>query len=202
MAIVALKLTDFSLFQSLLVYTSLPETLNWKRLEETQTTDLKPVSDSCLNDYITSKGVAEYLFPSGRIVVDFVPFKLFASNVPLMRAPNNFTQIFSDVRVDNGKPTGLLSIGTLYSAKDSTGICITEIYGTDISSMKRHVAAHLKRVSYQVSIASNIVVLFDTHIPRIEIDNIFSDFGVKRYTWRDPNKSFTDHFLFNKQLEF
>ena len=174
-----------------------------KQQEETQSDELILVSDSCLTVYVTSKEVAEYLFPSGRIIVDYVPFKLLASNVKLMRAPNNFTQMFSDVRLDDGKPVGLLSIGTFYSAKNSTGLCIMELYGTDVSSLKSHVAVHLKRVSQLVSSASNITLYIDKRIPSVEVDGVFSGFGLTRFTWQDPNTGetgYTDHFLFEKQL--
>ena len=51
------------------------------------------VSDNLLAEYIISHNA--YLFPKGRIIIDFVPYLLLASNVPFMTQP--FTEVFFNI---------------------------------------------------------------------------------------------------------
>ena len=46
--------------------------------------------DRLLTQYITSDDAAKYLFPDDRVIVDFMPYRLLASNVPFDDTTHGF----------------------------------------------------------------------------------------------------------------
>ena len=133
-----------------------------------------------------------------------MPYKLLSSNVPLMRGPGDVTAIFSDVRIDNNQSAGLLSFGTLYQVNGRDKFrCTIEMYGTDVSSLKKHAVAHLKRIVQNANDVTSIGMFIDKTISTEIVDEIFKEFDVTRRIWRDPNTSeviYKDTFLWEKKL--
>ena len=78
-------------FQCMLRYIFEKATLQQIKLSDEETQAVKVVGDNLLEEYITAKTTANYLFPQDRVIINFVPYKLIASNVSLMNYFEAFT---------------------------------------------------------------------------------------------------------------
>lgn len=179
-------------------------------LETTDDSDggLTTVSESLLESYLISKDLKSYLFPDGRFILDYVPFKLMDQNFPFITGPREFRNIFSDVRFNGSHCAGLLSCVTVYPCKDLLFHCTVEIYGTDVSSIAKHISKIMKLIQQKVVDTERTGrVRIGLHLEKTVspefVDQAFTKHGVPRTIWRDQNTSkerYTEVFLFEKAL--
>ena len=119
-----------------------------------------------------------------------------------MRAPEDFTTIYTDVNVENDIVSGLLSCGTLYPCKGVAFHCNIEIFGTDTLSLKIHIASHLEIIQKKAADLSKIGLYIDGQFPLEFIEDIFLSFGIKR-TEADiklTNTELAEQLLYEKKL--
>ena len=103
-----------------------------------------PIAFGDVAKFFTSNGIRNYLFPYKRILVDMVPYKLMKSNTFRMKdISGEHTRVFSDVTVGNNGEKGILSFGTLFKAQKVSYVYGIELYGTDIDSIRKHIAKHI-----------------------------------------------------------
>ena len=167
------------------------------------TEDLTNVSDSLLKTYISEKAFKEYLFPENRTIADYVPLKLLESNIPLIKGPYEVTTVFSDVRCTNCQCTGLLSFNTIYPVKWPSFHSTIEMFGTDETSLKKHIEQHLKLIKQKAEGLCSVGVYIEKQISTELLDKIFLEYGVERVIWRHPTTNdviYKDLLLFEKTL--
>ena len=119
-----------------------------------------------------------------------------------MRGPEDFTTIYTNVKVENDVVSGLLSCGTLYPCKEIDFHCTIEIFGTDKSSLKTHILNHLKIIKKNTSGILKIGLYIDESFPLEFIEDMFSSFGIKR-TEADmafTNSQIAEIVLYEKKL--
>jgi hypothetical protein len=102
---------------------------------------------------------SNYLFPEGRFLVDWVPFRLLTAYIPLLKGRD--TVFYSDItsetaRVDDlknghtgetGRIQGLLSASTIFKAHHDLDLsCNLDIFGLDFRSIENHIIFHLQRI--------------------------------------------------------
>ncbi|XP_053404073.1 uncharacterized protein LOC123554430 isoform X2 [Mercenaria mercenaria] len=123
------------------------------------------VIDTIPADFL-SPPYSNYLFPEGRVILDWVPFRLLLANVPLFKGRN--TVFYTDIttveterkREINDEPTqlktkhaiphpvqGLLSASTVFKAHHDLDLsCNLDVFGTDFRSLRDHIIFHLQRI--------------------------------------------------------
>lgn len=179
-------------------------------ITETLDDSITIVSDNLLETYISSSNIKIYLFPQDRIIVDYLPCKLLTSNIPFMKGPGDSTSRVSDVSVSKDHCTGLLTCGTIYSCKENTILhCTLEFYGTDPSSINKHVVKHMSVAKHKAAAAelakavARFALSVDKEIADEVVDNVFIEHGAERLCWKDPQMSkeiYIENFLFEKDL--
>ena len=151
--------------------------------------------DSLLREYITSHSAAKYLFPENRVIVDFMPYRLVTSNVPLMSQAAGFTEVFTDVRFESGKQKGLLSFGTSFKVPAFSSRYNIDVYGDDTGSFERHVQKHLSRLKQKVDGTSAVLVFVEESFPAEVVDEVLQRYGATK-----DNSSPRHQFLFEMQV--
>ena len=102
-----------------------------------------------------------HLFPEGRIIVDWVPFRLSSTNIPLLKGRK--TVFYSDVTICRAEKVdalnenqtaetyqvqGLLSASSIFRVQHDLDIsCNLDIFGTDFRSIYEHIMFHLGRIN-------------------------------------------------------
>ena len=164
---------------------------------------IKDISDNELSTYITSPGISTHLFPSDRIIVNFVPFRLIDTNIQFMRGPMKFTKVFSDIRTTSDGYEGLLSFGILYEVQVVPYRYEINMFGSDLRSFKAHVVKHLERLKDTAHGSSHVVVALDERFPPDMVKSVFKDLGglqQKHPTIKSPGPYYAVQYLFEKTL--
>ena len=169
---------------------------------------LTAVSGSLLESYLTTNDLKSYLFPEGRFILDYVPFKLIDKNFPFVTGPEEFRTMLSDVHFDGSRCAGLLSCVTLFPCKELLFHCTVEIYGNDAFSVNKHVSEIIRLIRQKVvdterSGTVRIGLYLEKQVSLEFIDQAFMKHGVPRTIGRDPNTSkerYTEFLLFEKAL--
>ena len=140
-----------------------------------ETKSMTVVDDNLLTEYITSHDA--YLFPEDRVIIDFEPYRLLASNVPFMSQPVGVTEAFTDVHTQSCKHKGLLSFGTLIRVPAFSTRLAVDIYGNDTNSFERHVQKHLSRLKQNTEDAAAMTLLVDETFPAEMVDEVLQRYG-------------------------
>ena len=131
--------------------------------------------------YFRSSDVTSYLFPSGRIMVDIVPYKLLASNIDIMKTySSHHTVAFTDVRIENGSARGVLSFGTLFRAQKVSYVYGIEFYGTDVISVQRHIIKHMTELKQRAYGEVCFMMFVQNDFPRKLADELCLKYGMER----------------------
>ena len=143
---------------------------------------LSVVTEADIASYFGSQLCVAYLFPHERILVNGIPYRMMNSNIPLIMGNRKFTEMYTDVAIQNKTCSGLLSIGTVYPVKIPNYAYNIEIYGGDYSSLEDHICRHLRRVMDKAAGNVSIYVFVDPDksLPK-PIDEIMAKYGVKKY---------------------
>ena len=168
-------------FQDHLVFSLETENLHLREADKKQTTEVKPIPFDDVATYISSKETSSYLFPHGRILVDYTPYKLLKTNVLLMKqASSNHTEAFSDVRIENGSVRGSLSFGSVFKAQTVSYVYNIEIYGNDPVSVKLHIMKHLIMLKQKVNGSICFMLVAQEGCPVNIIDDTCREYGLSR----------------------
>lgn len=120
----------------------------------------KTADETILKHLFATKQIKNYLFPSGRIMNAWVPYKIMAENIPMLYWYGN--TIYTDVTDDaTNNVTGLLTSMTAYPGKADLICCRFDIYGSDMSSLKRHLLAQIQTLQKKYWGPAFIYVSFD-----------------------------------------
>ena len=163
---------------------------------------LTEVSDESFVSYIESQEISKYLFPHDRIIVNWIPFMVTKSNIPLMKS-FKFTNVYSDVSIESGSCEGLLSTGTLYPVKEPSFLLNLEIYGRSWQSLRSHLVRHLMVLKEKTTGITNVLLFSDGGCPPEKIMEVFLELGSSRQEWRDSknqNMVYSEQFLYEKDL--
>ena len=173
-------------------------------IDDTTTNTITEVSDSLLTGYISTEVTKQYLFPADRVIIDYLPCKLLNSNLRFMKGPEDFTDIYTNVKVENSCVSGLLSCGTIYPCNGYDFHYTLEIFGTDTSSLKRHIVSHLEIIKKKAVGLSTIHLglYIDKCFSQEIVEDIFSSYGVKRTEAirKLQNSEFEEMVLYEKKL--
>lgn len=169
--------------------------------DEDTTKGLAAASADVLTTYIHSEALSKYLFPHGRVIVDFVPFRLIDSNVPFMTEPSKFLEVFSDVRTEADAYKGLLSFGSIYKVKAVPYKYSLDIYGTDCNSLKVHLVKHLMRMKQKATGTTAFVVTLNETFRSEIVEEILKQLGGTKAKDDPDSGYFTQQFLFEKHLQ-
>ena len=164
---------------------------------------IRNISDSELSTYITSNKISKYLFPSDRLIVNFVPFRLIETNVKLIRDPMKFTEIFSDLSTENDSCSGLLSFGIVYPIEAVPYRYEINMFGADLGSFNAHIIKHLQRLKNTSRGCSIVVVVLDERFPSAMVNSVLQDFGGLKQTHpsvKSQDPYYTVEYLFEKTL--
>ena len=144
--------------------------------EETQA--VTAVDDNLLTEYITSHSA--YLFPEDRVIVDFEPYRLLASNFPFMSQPAGVTEAFTDVHTQSGKHKGLLSFSTSIRVPAFSTRLTIDVYGNDIDSFERHAQKHLSRLKQKTEDKAVVTLFVDETFPEEMVDEELHRYGATK----------------------
>ena len=145
--------------------------------------EISITTEKDLTSYFECYESVSYLFPSGRILVNAVPYRMMGSNVRLiMENAGKFTEMYTNVAKRNQTYTGLLSVGTVYPVKIPNYAYNIELYGEDFSSLEEHICRHLKRITDRTYGIVSIYVFVDPDkrlLPQL-ISEIMGKYGVTK----------------------
>ena len=80
------------------------------------------------------------------MIVDADPYKMIHRNIQSIRGPKEFKSIYSDIKSDTDKCTGLLSVESVFPIPHPQYKYMLDILGSDTSSLKTHIVKHLIRL--------------------------------------------------------
>ena len=143
------------------------------------------MSHDHISQYFSSKSVREYISPKGRMIVDGVPYKMMSANLSSMMGPGNFTVIYSDIREEHGKCSGLLSVGLVFPIPTPQYKYVLDIFGDDIASLKTHIVKHLLRLREKTQGITAMLVFIPEETDVNQVDKVFKEYGITR----QPHKS-------------
>ena len=145
------------------------------------TYNLNDVGEHELEDYFTDFKLRQHLFPSSRLLLDYVPFGIIKENIPLMKGRN--LAFFSDVRISGNCVTGLLSAGSSYHCNKPPRSYTIDIFGSDDNSVERHVIFHMKR-AISLSREQTCLQIFINkgHIAE-ELCRVLRKYSVQKCNW-------------------
>ncbi|XP_052802981.1 histidine N-acetyltransferase-like [Mya arenaria] len=155
-------------------------------------------NQSALLRYLTTPAVSNYLFPDDRIVVDWIPFRLKPENVPLLTWSGSNCAGFTSVP-EGESPSGLLSFDTIFKSIDPPYACNMEIYGTDITTLKHHLAFHLRRIRELTNGPTSLLVIVHPGFNHSYLKKTFREFGLETELWRskvNPSLCYSKQFVF------
>ena len=169
-----------------MIYLAHQEKLQLSHSDIATTNDVLKIPFDDLVTYFRSNEVSSYLFPSNRIMVDIVPYKLMASNIDIMKgASGEHTTVFTDVRIDNGSARGVLSFGTLFKAQKVSYVYGIEFYGTDVISAQRHMARHMSDLQQKATGEICLMMFVQNDFPQKIADEICLKYGMQRVNCPD-----------------
>ena len=157
------------------------------------------VSEELLKSYIQSEEAKKYLFPHNRIIVNWIPYRLMTSNVPLMALSSSSTYMYTDVNITSGMYRGLLSVGTLYPTKEPSFLYNLDIYGKDLQSLRSHLVKHLVVLKEKTLGVTNVLLFADGGIPPEQVIEEFKELGFMLYQWQGQKNA---KLIWNVQLLF
>ncbi|XP_060578785.1 histidine N-acetyltransferase-like [Ruditapes philippinarum] len=157
---------------------------------------------------------SKYLFPEERIIVDWVPFRLSSTNVPLLKGRD--TVFYSDITSetakvddlknehtdDTGRIQGLLSACTIFKAQQKFDLsCNLDIFGLDFRTIENHMIFHLQRINdtgmdnvnlrvYTSKTACDISLLHST----------LEQFGIQAVTNRTREEQYIEQVVYEKDI--
>ena len=119
-----------------------------------------------------------------------------------MRGPEDFTTIYTNIKVESNRVSGLLSCGTIYPCNGYAFHCTLEIFGTDKSSLEKHIVSHLGAIKKRAAGLSRIGLYIDKQVSSEFIEDIFLRYGLKR---TEDDRKFTNSeiaeiMLYEKKL--
>ena len=105
------------------------------RVLQRATTRLEDAHASVLKEHFATKQLRDYLFHMDRIVVAWVPHKMFPENIPLLFWHDN--EMLTDTTVDDtGNVKGLLTSLTAYHCVKPEYCLHLDVYGSDMNTLK------------------------------------------------------------------
>ncbi|XP_045202043.2 uncharacterized protein LOC123555500 [Mercenaria mercenaria] len=178
------------------------------------------VIDNIPADFL-SPPYSNYLFPEGRVILDWVPFRFLQTNIPLLKGRN--TVFISDVahavetksekensETDTHQETpvadnmqGLLSACTLIRTHHCFDVCcIVDMFGNDIRSLSDHIIVHLQRIhDTDLENINLIIVTSKGACESCLLDKIIEPFEIERVT-SGPRKEYcTEQHVYEKEIE-
>ena len=164
---------------------------------------LSIVTEEILSQYFKSQKIKDYLCPHGRMILDLVPLEMIDSNITYMIGTKPYTAVFSDIRVEGGVCSGLLSFGTLLQDKESNFHFNLDIFGTDTNTLKHHIVKHLLEMRAKVKGIVRIMAMIEEEFNLQYLASVFGDFGVQRAVWYSsvyPHLKYTKIFLYEIEL--
>ena len=144
------------------------------------TSDLDEVSDAELSRLFQSSEISRYLSLQGRLVVNIVPFKFKPSNISIIRSPEGFTNVYSDIRRDGRGCAGLLSIGTHFKVKNPKYKYVLDIFGTDTCSLGKHLVKHFTILRDEIKEATALLIYVQKEFDFSKLSTICERFGLQR----------------------
>ena len=109
-----------------------------------------------------------------------MPFKFNPSNIPIIRGPEGFTNVYSDIRQDGRGYTGLLSVGTHFKVKIIKFKYVLDIFGTDTWSLDKHLVKHLTILRDDIREATTLLIYVQKEFDFSKLFTICERFGLKR----------------------
>ena len=162
---------------------------------------LESVTDQKLSVYLASNSVQEYLWPERRMIVDMVPLRTIESNITHIRGPEEFTAIFSDIRTENDKCSGLLSFGTVFKVQKHPYHINLDIFGSDTRTLMEHIVRHLLVLKSKVKGEVAVLAMVQEDYDMEKLDSVFNSFGVERKIWFDstyPSLRYSKLYLYER----
>ena len=104
---------------------------------------LEKIDENELEKYFLTVKLRQYLFPSRRLLLDYVPYDIIKQNIPLLKGRN--VEFFSDVKLNGNDVTGLLTAGSSYKCNNPPQSYTIDVFGSDENNLEKHVAFHIKR---------------------------------------------------------
>ncbi|VDI46700.1 Hypothetical predicted protein [Mytilus galloprovincialis] len=117
-------------------------------------TSAKPIDESELANILTNQQVCCHLFPEGRVIVDWVPYRLIKSNASLIKTIRT-TVIGSNLKND----TRILTFANYFNALAGL-ICNIEVYGRVGETLAEHIYLHLRELISKVITGKVIIRCF------------------------------------------
>ena len=177
---------SFFLFQQFPMYYLAGQGLIFSEEDVIATTTLRSMSDLQLSLHFTSKVLRDYICPEGRMIVEDVPYKIMDTNIRFMRQPNDYSAIYSDIKVEPGRCSGLLSFGHVYPTALPQYRYGLDLFGKDTTTLRIHIVKHLIRLKECTKGVTAMVV----HVPEAfdleKVDMVFEEFGISRRPHSDP----------------
>ena len=111
--------------------------------QQSEPLDLSSTNKCKLETYICDDRLRQYLFPSNRLLLDYVPLRSVSQNLQLLKGRN--AEFFSNVQSNGNEVRGLLSAGSSYQCENPPQSYSVDIFGNDEGSLERHLLFHMDR---------------------------------------------------------
>lgn len=101
-----------------------------------------------MEEVLNTEKLSKALFPSNRLLLDFVPYRGMKENVDLFKGRN--TSFYSSIRTSSSDVTGLLTAGSSYKCTNPPESYTIDIFGTHVPDLEDHIHFHLSKAVKQI----------------------------------------------------
>ncbi|XP_046557819.1 probable N-acetyltransferase 16 [Haliotis rubra] len=154
-------------------------------------TILETFSSAEITSLFDDKNTCEGLFPGGRVIIDWVPVRLLASNMRYI--------LTSGVKPlasrNNTSRVSLLTIGTPVPCQLGLRYCL-DVFGTDCTLLREHVLSHIEYIK-TVTDKNTVIVLMVVVNPLLAnvLDKLLSNMDIPTYDFNPKSITvFEDSF--------
>ncbi|XP_052796124.1 histidine N-acetyltransferase-like isoform X1 [Mya arenaria] len=164
---------------------------------------VRQIDRQAFTEYMTTPVTSGYLFPAGRVIIDWVPFRLLPENFPVLESfEGNKCRIFSSMTPIT--PTnGLVTINTMYKTSQLKYHCNIDIYGTKVDSLKDHMLQNLTQIKEADCDTTSLIVYTPMDFDTEYLDKLFIEFGLPRNDWifeSLPSENVLELYLYEKSI--
>ncbi|XP_041369882.1 histidine N-acetyltransferase-like [Gigantopelta aegis] len=157
---------------------------NLRCVSNTTNTEPKRLQTTDLEEVFSSKPTCGHIFPHGKMIVNWVPFRTWISNIDRIIKPNTITLATSDAdRSQNGVIYTCLTHGSSFRCKIGLAYSV-DVFGDDVIEMRKHILEHMKCIQDQVQGENDDVSLClftSSSVNRADIDGVLADTNLPRH---------------------
>ena len=137
-----------------------------------------------LKEVFSSNATCKRVFPEGKMVAEWMPFRSLASNIDMIIKPHTTILASRDAgRSQDDVIYTCLTHGSYFRCKIGLAYSL-DVFGDDVTKLRNHILTHFKCIGKQVEDENDDVslcIFTPLNIERSDIDRMIADTDLPKY---------------------